>query len=31
MRFSDVRRIVAGSGAFGFTRTLFAGIPTYTW
>ena len=23
-----VRRIVAGSGAFGFTRTLFAGMPT---
>ena len=30
-RCSDVRRTVAGSGAFGFTRTLFAGMPTYTW
>jgi hypothetical protein len=26
----DVPRIVCGDGAFGFTRTLFAGIPTYT-
>ena len=29
-RFSAVRNTVAGSGAFGFTRTLLAGMPTYT-
>ncbi len=26
----DVPRITPGCGAFGFTRTDFAGIPTYT-
>jgi hypothetical protein len=27
---SDVSRTVFGSGALGLTRTLLAGIPTYT-
>lgn len=29
-RSCDVRNTVPVVGAFGFTRTLFAGIPTYT-
>ena len=28
----DTRSVMyASGGAFGFTRTLFAGMPTYTW